>query len=338
MKIIITGGCGFLGSNLARKSIEDGLDVLIIDNLSRNGSKLNLSWLRSVGDFKFHQFDISNSLKIEEIVKLFKPDIIYHLAGQVAMTSSIADPLSDLNTNVIGTFNILESLRKYSKDTILIYSSTNKVYGDLFQFKYLESDTRYICEEHPVGFSEDVGLNFHSPYGCSKGAADQYILDYSRIFGIRAVVFRHSSMYGCRQFSTERQGWIGWFIYQAVRYKNKQIDSILISGNGKQVRDLLHSEDMISLYLSAINNIDKASGEAFNIGGGYRNSLSIIELFNWLENYMNISIKYTNNGARISDQLVFIANLKKAKLLLNWEPMMSKEEGLIKMVNWVSKN
>ncbi len=211
MKLLITGGCGFLGSNLAAHAIEQGIELCIFDNLCRQGSQNNLQWLRNQGHFEFVHGDIRNSNDVQRALIHIKPDTVFHLAGQVAMTTSISDPRMDFEVNALGTLNLLEGIRLHAPEAVVIYSSTNKVDGNLEQFRYQETDTRYVCVEHPKGFNENVPLDFHSPYGYSKGCAEQYLLDYHRIFGIKTVVFRHSSMYGGRQFSTADQGWIGWF-------------------------------------------------------------------------------------------------------------------------------
>ena len=336
MKLLITGGCGFLGANLAYDAISRGDEVVIFDNLSRNGSRLNLPWLETKGKFRFEHGDIRNQNDISRLIKSFKPDTIFHLAGQVAMTTSIANTRMDFEINVLGTFNLLEAVRLYAKDTIVVYSSTNKVYGDLEQYTYTETDLRYQCIEKPNGFSENTQLDFHSPYGCSKGAADQYMLDYARIFGLNTVVFRHSSMYGGRQFASYDQGWIGWFCQKAFEKKMKYgIDPFTISGTGKQVRDVLHGDDMKRLYFSAINNIDIARGQAFNIGGGIKNSLSLLELFKMLENIAKVKLDFIKIPVRESDQRVFVSNIEKAKSLLNWQPQVSSSEGIEKMFNWI---
>jgi CDP-paratose 2-epimerase len=338
MKLLITGGCGFLGSNLAQYGIKKGFDVTIVDNLYRKGSEQNLEWLKNQGKFNFTQTDIRNFDEISKIIKDFQPDSIFHLAGQVAMTTSIAEPRFDFETNVLGTFNILESVRQFSKDSSVIYSSTNKVYGDLEQFTYTENEKRYICNEKPEGFDESVNLEFHSPYGCSKGAADQYVLDYSRIFGLKTVVFRHSSMYGGRQFATYDQGWIGWFCQKAVETKlNILKEPFTISGNGKQVRDVLYADDMVNLYFSCITAIEEANGKAFNIGGGFKNSLSLLELFDFLEKSLNIKLNYKNLPSRESDQKIFIADITKAKQILNWEPKINFQEGILNMLEWTTE-
>ena len=251
MKILITGGCGFLGSNLAADAFSKGDELYLFDNLSRYGSKENLSWLQKQGKCEFEQGDIRNQDAINKAIQSFKPDVVFHLAGQVAMTTSIDNPRFDFEINALGTFNLLEAVRVHSKDAIVIYSSTNKVYGDLKQYNYGETKTRWECLDFPNGFDESVPLEFHSPYGCSKGTGDQYMQDYARIFGLRTVVFRHSSMYGGRQFSTVDQGWVGWFCQQALRIQAEEIPPVMqISGLGKQVRDLLHAEDMMHLYRS----------------------------------------------------------------------------------------
>jgi len=210
------------------------------------------------------------------------------------------------------------------------------VYGDLEQFFFRETSTRYECVDHPLGFSEDIQLDFHSPYGCSKGAADQFMLDYARIFGLRTVVFRHSSMYGGRQFATYDQGWIGWFCQQAVEARDgRSKGPFTISGSGKQVRDVLHADDMKRLYLSALNNIDRARGQAFNIGGGLENSLSLLELFALLEELIGVKLEYTKLQPRQSDQRVFVADISKARKLLDWQPQVSSRHGVSDMIEWV---
>jgi CDP-paratose 2-epimerase len=339
MKLLITGGCGFLGSNLAQDALERGDEVVIFDNLYRSGSRENLVWLQGQGEFIFEHGDIRNQNDITRLIKTFKPDIIFHLAGQVAMTTSIANPRMDFEINVIGTHNLLEALRQHAKDAILIYSSTNKVYGDLEQFTYRETETRYECIEQPNGFDETTQLDFHSPYGCSKGAADQYVLDYARIFGLKTVVFRHSSMYGGRQFASCDQGWVGWFCKKVTELKNgTSKEPFTISGTGKQVRDVLHAEDMKRLYAAAVKSIDLAKGQAFNIGGGIANSLSLLELFALLEDLAEVKLNYCKLPARESDQRFFVSDISKAIRLLGWEPEVSSSEGVRRMFEWVGQS
>lgn len=339
MKILITGGCGFLGSNLAQEALQRGNDLTILDNLRRVGAVENLAWLQSLGRFGFVHADIRNQNDVTQAVRALKPDAIFHLAGQVAMTTSISDPRADFETNVLGTLNVLESVRQHAKDAAVIYSSTNKVYGDLEQYTYEELDTRYRCVEHPQGFNEEVSLDFRSPYGCSKGAADQYVLDYARGFGLNTVVFRHSSMYGGRQFATYDQGWVGWFCQKAVETKNTTDPSpFTISGSGKQVRDVLHARDMVTLYFAAADGIETARGHAFNVGGGIDNSLSLLELFELLEKYIGKPLYYTNLPTRVSDQRVFVADTTKARDILGWSPEIRAKEGVADMIEWVEES
>ena len=336
MKYLITGGCGFLGSNIASKILEQGDELVIFDSLYRFGSYQNLEWLKIQGEFQFIHGDIRNTNDVERMIKKHTPDVIYHLAGQVAMTTSIDDPRMDMEVNVGGSFNLLNAVRLYSPESAIIYSSTNKVYGDLEQFTYRETESRYECVERPNGFDESINLDFHSPYGTSKGSADQYMLDFARIYGIKTVVFRHSSMFGGRQFATYDQGWIGWFTQQAVNIKNgTQKELFTISGNGKQVRDIAYASDMIDLYLKAFTKIESIKGQAFNVGGGMSNSSSLLELFDFLEKELDIKVNYTQLPVRESDQRVFVSDLTKAKNLIGWEPKVSKEEGIRKMIEWV---
>jgi CDP-paratose 2-epimerase len=337
MKLLITGGCGFLGSNLAAKALKKGFELVVFDNLYRQGSLENFSWLKNQGKFKYVHGDIRNLNDIERVIKEFQPDAIFHLAGQVAMTTSIANPRMDFEVNALGTFNLLDSIRKFAPASIVLYSSTNKVYGDLEQFTYKEKKLRYECIEKPMGFDESVNLDFHSPYGTSKGCADQYMLDFARIYGLKTVVFRHSSMYGGRQFATYDQGWVGWFTQKAIEIKNGKLkENFTISGNGKQVRDLLYADDVENLYFQSLEKIDSIKGQAFNIGGGIQNSSSLLELFEFLENELQIKMSYDYLPARESDQKIFIADITKAEQEIAWKPKISKAEGIKKMIEWLT--
>ncbi len=339
MRLLITGGCGFLGSNLASDAISRGDELVVFDSLYRNGSRENLLWLQGQGKFRFEHGDIRNQNDVTRIVQSFKPDVIFHLAGQVAMTTSIDNPRMDFEVNVMGTHNLLEAVRQHAPEASVVYSSTNKVYGDLEQYTYRETDTRYECIEQPNGFDELTQIDFHSPYGCSKGAADQYMLDYARIYGLKTVVFRHSSMYGGRQFATYDQGWVGWFCQKAVEAKNGQSkEPFTISGTGKQVRDVLHADDMKNLYMAAVKHIDKAKGHAFNIGGGVANSLSLLELFDLLEKNAGTKLAYVKLPVRESDQRVFVADLSKVERLLSWHPNVSSCDGVKLMYEWVGSH
>ena len=336
MKLLINGGCGFLGSNLASYAIENGYKVTVFDNMSRLGSDRNRVWLNSLGKFSFIHGDTRNKNDVENVIRQGQFDAIFHLAGQVTMTKSITDPYKDFEINALGAMNVLDSIRKYSPNTSIIFSSTNKVYGDLENYTYEETPTRYICKEYPDGFDESVPLDFRSPYGCSKGCADQYMLDYSRIYGVKSVVFRHSSMYGSRQFATYDQGWVGWFVAKAIeKYQNQKCEPFTISGNGKQVRDLLQAQDMITLYFETLNHIDDVYGQAYNIGGGKEQALSLLELFAMLEEILRIKMEYKHLPPRQSDQKVFIADIAKIRNRIGWEPKVTALEGVTKMVDWV---
>ena len=336
MKYLITGGCGFIGSNLSAEVLKRGEELVIFDNLFRFGSSSNLEWLKQKGKFKYYPFDIRNLNDIETVIKEEKPDVVFHLAGQVAMTTSIDNPRLDFETNAIGTFNLLDSIRKYSPNTMVLYSSSNKVYGDFADLTFEENKSRFVCKEFPNGFDESRQLDFHSPYGCSKGTADQYLLDFSRIYGIRTVVFRHSSMYGGNQHSTIDQGWIGWFCQKALDIKNNSANErFTISGTGKQVRDVLHADDVVSLYFSSIENIEKIKGQAFNIGGGIENSLSLLELFSFLEKELEIEMKFKRLPERESDQLVFVANNSKIYNLTSWRPKITTTNGIKRSIKWL---
>lgn len=332
MKILITGGAGFLGTNLAQHAIEKDHELYILDNLYRPGSEDNLKYLKGLGDFDFRYVDMRNSQGVRRNIKEIKPDLIFHLAGQTAMTTSLEKPRLDHEINVGGTFNLLEAVRKEAPDSIVIFSSTNKVYGDLEYLDYEENDSRYIAKNYKEGFDESLKLDFHSPYGCSKGAADQYMLDYARMYGLRTVVFRHSSMFGYRQFATEDQGWIGWFCQKAL-----EDEPFTISGDGKQVRDILFADDLIRCYYGAAEKIDKIAGEAFNIGGGVENSLSLLELFGFLETTFNKKLDYKETDWRRSDQKVFIADNSKITKYTNWEPEIDKYDGIARMLQWTKK-
>ncbi len=338
-RLLITGGCGFLGSNLAQEALRKHWDLTIVDNFFRSGSPKNYDWLKEQGKFAFHETDIRDARAIERIVEGFKPDVVFHLAGQVAMTTSIENPRLDFETNVLGTINVLESIRKHAPQAAMTFSSTNKVYGDLEQLEVTERETRYELKALPKGVDEDVQLCFSGPYGCSKGAADQYMLDFKRVYGLNTVVFRHSSIFGSRQFGTFDQGWISWFMQQALQTKAGTLtEPFTIAGTGKQVRDVLFVDDLISLYFKAVDQIDTVKGQAFNIGGGPENSLSLLELFAFLEKELGIKLNYKKTPWRQSDQKVFIADVTKAQKLLGWRPTITREQGLKKMLDWVMQN
>lgn len=335
-RYLITGGAGFLGSNLASEALKRNLDLTVLDNLSRAGSPQNLNWLKTQGNFRFIEADIRSAEKVSEVIRECKPDVVFHLAGQVAMTTSVENPRLDFETNTVGTHNVLEALRKENSKAALVYSSTNKVYGDLLAYPLEETATRYQVKNLPYGFDESVSLQFQTPYGCSKGAADQFVLDYAHLYGIRSVVFRHSSIFGARQFGTFDQGWIAWFVSKAIEKTKNPASSFTIAGDGKQVRDVLFVDDLINCYFSAVTHIDQVKGEAFNIGGGMGNSLSLLELFSLLEKTLSTTLTFEKLPFRYSDQKVFVADIRKANRLLNWAPQIRTQEGIQKMIQWVA--
>jgi len=339
MRWLITGGCGFLGCNIADACLRRGDDVCVLDNLSRVGSEQNLEWLcaRHGREWRMVKGDVRDASLVAEVVKTHRPDVIAHLAGQVAMTTSLANPRLDFEINALGSFNVLEAVRLHWPEAIIIYSSTNKVYGNLEWVRYEELATRYVAPDFPDGFNESLPLCFESPYGCSKGCADQYMLDYAHMFGLRTVVFRHSSMYGGRQYATFDQGWIGWFCMQALQTATKGSEhDFTVAGNGKQVRDVLHVDDLVRLYTEHTPaHIAVAAGQVFNIGGGMAHSLSILELLAYLEQLLDVQLKPRHLPPRASDQKVFVANNAKANDLLEWMPQISASRGIKQMVAWL---
>ena len=338
MNALITGGAGFVGSNLAAFLLDKGHKVTVFDSLARHGASENLAWLRSLGMENFIHGDVRNAFDVEQTVKNVLPDVIFHLAGQVAMTTSMQSPRRDFEINVLGSINVLEAVRQYTPKTAIIYASSNKVYGNLDHLDLVEAATRYQPRTIQKGVDEATAIEFHTPYGCSKGAADQYMLDYARGFGLNTVVFRHSTIYGGRQFATYDQGWVGWFCRQALETKSDpNRPAFTVSGDGKQVRDLLHVSDCVNAYVSAFEHIAQARGEAFNIGGGIENSMSLLELLQFLEKRLNLKLNYTHLPWRQSDQKFFVADNSKAERLIHWSPKKSKESGIEDTINWESR-
>jgi len=339
-KWLITGGCGFVGSNLASSLLGDGHEVVSLDNLSRLGATENLAWLRDQaglpgkGRFTFVHADTRSRSDVDNAIERHSGALtaVAHLAGQVAMTTSLEQPRHDFEVNVGGALNVLEALRHFAPAAAALFSSTNKVYGDLSRYRHAEEATRWTMPGLPDGLDESAPLEFHSPYGCSKGAADQYFLDYHRMYGLKTVVFRHSSMYGGRQFATYDQGWVGWFIEQILTGTR-----FTISGDGKQVRDLLHAEDLVTCYRSAAAKIDSCAGRPFNIGGGSANSLSLVELFAAVERITGKRASFERLPSRASDQKVFVADVRVAGATFGWAPRIGCEEGLRRMIEWVGR-
>ena len=329
MKIFIIGGCGFIGFNvfsfLKNKNYNN---ITIIDNLSGQSSKKNyIKIKKEFKKVKFYNIDISQNKKIFDLIKKNKPDVILALHGQVAVTRSIKDPKLDYNNNFLSVFNLLESIRKFSPKSILINLSSNKVYGKVEKIDLKENKSRYFSN-HLI--DEKYPLHFESPYGCSKGAADQYVVDYAKLYNLRTVSLRLSCVYGENQWGTEDQGWIAWFIKCAL-LKNK----IRLFGTGKQVRDVLHVSDLASLIYLCVKKINVIKGHAFNIGGGPKNTLSLLELINKIEIKLKIKINYSFSKVRFGDQKFFVNNLSKIKKMTGWYPKISVNNGLNKYIDWI---
>ena len=334
MKIIITGGAGFIGSNAASRYLRRGYRVVVVDNLCREGVQKNLDWLRPQGSLEFAQIDIRNGQELARLMLEHRDaDQVLHLAAQVAVTTSVIDPRHDFEVNALGTFNVLEAMRKTGMTAPLLYASTNKVYGEMTDVGVSENGSRYGYHSLPAGVSEDRNLDFHSPYGCSKGAADQYVIDFHRIYGLRTIVFRQSCIYGYRQFGAEDQGWVAWFMIAAQMGR-----PIKIYGDGKQVRDVLFVDDLLDAYEAAFAAGDKVVGKAYNIGGGPHNVLSLLELLAYIEKRQNRKLSYEFDAWRPGDQKVFVSDIRRAHREIGWAPKTQCIRGLNLLYDWVGEN
>jgi len=332
MTTVITGGCGFIGANLAKRLAEKGEGVVLLDNLSRKGASENAKWLKSEKNVRLAKCDISKDQKTLD-KEIAKADKVFHLAAQVAVTTSVQNPRQDFNDNALGTFNILEALRKAGNGAPLVYSSTNKVYGGMETIKVVEGKARYSYADLPNGIPEIALLDFHSPYGCSKGSADQYVRDYARIYGLNTVVFRQSCIFGERQFGVEDQGWVAWFAIAAELGK-----PITIYGNGKQVRDVLYVQDLLDAFEIAAEKISKTRGQVYNVGGGPKNTMSLLELLDYLEELFGKKIDYSFSDWRPGDQPCYVSDIRKAEKEFGWKPKTGAKEGVGKLVEWVKAN
>jgi CDP-paratose 2-epimerase len=332
---LVTGGAGFIGSNYVARLLERGEKVTIYDNLSRAGAKLNLEWLyERFGEkaFKLEKADVRDAEAIRLAAR--DADVILHFAAQVAVTTSVTKPREDFEINAHGTFNVLEAARASGRTPIVLYTSTNKVYGGMDDVRVAENAERYYYADLPMGAAETQQLDFHSPYGCSKGSGDQYMRDYARIYGLPTVVFRQSCIYGTRQFGIEDQGWVAWFVIAAVTGR-----TLSIYGDGKQVRDLLFVEDLMNGYDAAIQHIDKAKGQVYNIGGGADKTISVWKEFGpMLEKMLGKPISVTWGDWRPGDQKVYVSDIRKAEAELGWKPRISVEEGVRRLFDWVKAN
>lgn len=330
--ILITGGAGFIGTNIARTYLEEDQPVHIFDNLSRPGVERNLSELQQAfpGKLYFTHSDTRNRADVIKAVSTAAK--IYHLAAQVAVTTSLDDPIADLETNLIGAIHVLEAVRHSTHRPPLLFTSTNKVYGRLVRIPLSKRGTRYEPEDVFLagrGAAEDQPLDFLSPYGCSKGSADQYVLDYARSYGLPATVFRMSCIYGPHQLGSEDQGWVAHFLRQAMK-----AEPITIYGDGRQVRDLLFVDDLVRAMRLAQDHMDIAAGHAFNLGGGAENSTSLLELLEELRQLTGNGIEIEWGSERLGDQKWYVADTSKIRNLLAWKPRVGIRNGLRVLYDW----
>jgi CDP-paratose 2-epimerase len=337
MRFLITGGAGFIGSNAARRFRELGHDVVELDSFVRPASRFNRAWLESRDPkIQFVEADVRDPAALRSALS-DSFDVVLHLAGQVAVTTSIVDPVTDHDINALGTFHLLEELRRRHGDApdrapLLLYASTNKVYGHLTMGETLR-DGRWDFKDLPGGVSEEEPLSFESPYGCSKGAADQYVVDYHRSFGLPTAALRQSCIYGPRQFGEEDQGWVAWFALAASFGL-----PITFYGDGLQVRDLLWVEDLLALYLAAAESPARVAGRAYNVGGGPAFRMSLAELIGLLETKLGKRIPISRAPTRLGDQPVFYCNVRRAEKELGWRPRVSPEEGVDRLLAWIRES
>jgi CDP-paratose 2-epimerase len=331
--ILITGGCGFVGTNLAHRFLSEGRRVCVFDDLSRPGVERNLHWLREThGDELVVKIaDVRDAAAVRDAVR--RASHVFHLAAQVAVTTSLGDPIHDFDVNARGTVNVLEAVRHSARKPPLFFTSTNKVYGGLDDVELHEERLRYTPADEQVaghGISEARPLDFHSPYGCSKGTADQYVIDYARSYGLKTVVFRMSCIYGPHQFGTEDQGWVAHFLIRALNR-----EPITIYGDGKQVRDILYVEDLVDAFVRAAENIDRCSGRAFNIGGGAANTISLRELLAMLRKLDGRAPRVDWGEWRTGDQKYYVSDSTRFREATGWQPAMSAAAGIRALREWL---
>jgi CDP-paratose 2-epimerase len=332
--ILITGGAGFIGVNSALHFAALGWDVTVLDNLSRRGTDQNLQWLLTQHpSISFQRVDIRDSEAIASAVRKMQPSMLLHLAAQVAVTTSYNDPREDFEINALGSFNVMEAIRLHSPECFVVYASTNKVYGGMESVAVQLGDHGYAFRDLPLGVPETQPLDFHSPYGCSKGVADQYTIDYARIYDLRTCAFRQSCIYGQRQFGIEDQGWVAWFSIASLLDR-----PITLYGDGWQTRDVLNVKDLARAYEAAWVNQAEISGQAFNIGGGPTNTLCLRDLLSFLEDELKVSINPLSGASRPGDQPVFVCDIRKAQTLLGWSPQSGVSDGVRDLIRWVRDN
>lgn len=334
--ILITGGAGFIGSNLADRLLSSGYPVLIFDNLSRCGVEKNVEWLASKHGrlLRVEEQDVRNFGAVQLAVR--EATAVFHFAAQVAVTDSLLDPRRDFESNALGTLNVLEAVRNLGSPVPLMFTSTNKVYGALSDLKLETNHSEYrpvASSPFRNGISESRPLDFESPYGCSKGAADQYVCDYARTFRIPAAVFRMSCIYGPHQFGTEDQGWVAHFL---IRASEKM--PITIYGDGKQVRDLLYIDDLLKAFLLAVDNMKRISGEAFNIGGGASNALSLLAVIDLIGELQGEPVSTCMDAWRPGDQRYYVSDTTEFSKATGWCPQTSARDGITKLYQWLEES
>lgn len=332
---LITGGAGFIGTNLADRLLSQGAPVLVLDDYSRAGVERNLAWLRArhAGRLQVETGDVRDIAAVRRAVD--RADRIFHLAAQVAVTRSLVDPLRDFEINGRGTLNVLEAARARQRPPPILFTSTNKVYGALPDLQLQRRDRRYVPTDPRLaaaGLDERRPLDFHSPYGCSKGTADQYVLDYARCFGLPAVVFRMSCIYGPHQCGTEDQGWVAHFLMRA-----REQGTLTIYGDGRQVRDVLFVEDLVDALLLAMRGIERLAGQAFNIGGGPANSVSLLELLDIMSRHLGLPVRVEHAGWRSGDQRYYVTNSGKFAAATGWSPAIAVAEGVARLHDWLAE-
>ncbi|HWH21791.1 MAG TPA: SDR family NAD(P)-dependent oxidoreductase, partial [Allosphingosinicella sp.] len=331
--VLVTGGAGFIGCNIAHRLAGQGHQVLVYDTLARPGVETNLAWLKENHGSRIASIvaDIRDEDELARAAR--EARAVFHMAAQVAVTTSLVDPRDDFETNLRGTLNLLDALRTQNPEAPVIFASTNKVYGDLADIEFQLEGERYVPADRHVaehGIGEARPLDFHTPYGCSKGAADQYVLDYARSFGLRSAVIRMSCIYGMRQMGTEDQGWVAHFLIQALQGK-----PITLYGDGCQVRDILDVSNAVEAYLNAWSRIDEVKGRALNLGGGPANAVSLRELIAYMGDLLGREVEVRYDGWRAGDQRYFVADTREAQRALGLSPAVPWKEGVARLAEWL---
>jgi CDP-paratose 2-epimerase len=334
-RVLVTGGAGFIGSNLADRLAREGHDVLVYDALARAGVEQNLEWLKRSHPDRIES--VTADVRDEDALSraAHDADAVFHMAAQVAVTTSLVDPLDDFETNIRGTVNVLEAVRGAGRQAPVIFASTNKVYGGLYDVTMDEGSDAYQPADDAIrarGISEERPLDFHTPYGCSKGAADQYVLDYCRSFGIPTCVMRMSCIYGQRQMGTEDQGWVAHFLIQALQGR-----PITIYGDGKQVRDIMDVYDAVDAYMAAWKQIERVKGRAFNLGGGPANAVSLRQLVRHIERLTGEEVEIDYGDWRAGDQRYYVSDTRRVREELDLKPARDWKGGVANLAHWLQQ-